>query len=397
MQKRDLKLQIMYCLSQGGYWLTAVVLGAFITPLLIRKGFSEYEIGVLTAVKCIATCVFQLMIASFADKYANKIQLKYIISGLLAIGFITSLAFYFTTPGFYVTLIVFVLFGIGITCTSSLIDSLSALFMNRGRKISYTVARACGSTTWAVASLLLGVFCTKYGENNLLLLQAVFLAFLIAVILLMEKVPQADAGEIQQKSEDKNPHSTLYLLKKYPKYTIFVFGVLLASMCYNLSCSFLIKVIEACGGNQTHLGMAHFVLAVSEIPTALLFSKLRKFWKLDTMLIIFTVFNTLKALGILVSGNVWGIIGSQIFEMFGFGLFYATSLFFVMENLPDSDVVKGVSFVTMVTSGIGAAAGSYLSGIILTALGLTNLLIISVVFGIFSIAVMVYNSYNSRR
>ena len=83
--------------------------------------------------------------------------------------------------------------------------------------------------------------------------------------------------------------------------------------------------------------------------------------------------------------------------MFGFGLFYATSLFFVMENLPDSDVVKGVSFVTMVTSGIGAAAGSYLSGIILTALGLTNLLIISVVFGIFSIAVMVYNSYNSRR
>lgn len=403
MQKRDLKLQIAYCFSEGGYWLTAVVLGAFITPLLMSKGFSEYEIGFITAVKCIATCIFQILIANFADKYAKKIQLKYIISVLLGIGFVTSIVFYLTTPGFYVTLIIFVLFGIGITCTSPLIDSLSALFMNCGRKISFTVARACGSVTWAVASLLLGTFCTVYGENNLLLLQTIFIGFLIAVILLMEKVPKDEDGAKKQENEQEQTiaketenHSILQLLKEYPKYTIYVIGVFLATICYNLSCCFMINVIEECGGTETHYGIAHFVLAISEIPTAILFSKLRKIWKLDTMFIIFAVANTLKAFGIFLGGNVWLVIGFQAFEMLGFGLFYAANLYFVMETLPETDVVKGVSFVSMVTSGIGAGLGSYLAGIFLTAFGLQTLLLISLVFGIFSIIVMVYNAKKVR-
>lgn len=392
MKNRDIKLQTEYCLSQGAYWLTAVVLGAYITPLLLSKGFSEYQIGIITAVKCIATCIFQLLIAGFADKYAYKIQLKYIIAVLLAVGFLSSIAFYITTPGFYVTLVIFMLFGIGITCTAPLIDSLSALFINHGRIINYTVARGCGSVTWAVASLLLGDFCTKYGENNLLLLQAVFILFLIIIILLMEKVPaERKNGKTIQKEISKS-HSIFSLLKTYPKFTVFIYSVFLASMCYNLSCCFLINVMEKCGGNQFHLGIANFVLAISELPVALLFGKIRKYLKLETMLIIFTISNTLKAGGIMLSVTVWQLIASQLFEMFGFGLFYASSLFFVMETLPDEDVVKGVSFSNMVVSGIGAAAGSYLSGIIFAEFGLDSLLTVSVLCGCFSIIIMWYNA-----
>lgn len=401
MQKRDLKLQVAYCFAEGGYWLVAVVLGAFITPLLISKGFSEYEIGVITAVKCVATCVFQILIANFADKYAKKIQLKYIIAVLLGIGFLTSIIFYFVTPGLYVTLIIFVLFGIGITCTSPLIDSLSALFMNHGRKISFTVARACGSVTWAIASLALGTFCTIYGENNLLLVQAFFILFLIAVILLMEKVPTEsimtqEDKEVQEVSKEEEVHSVFWILKTYPNYTIYVVGVFLATVCFNLSGCFMINAIEMSGGTQTHYGIAEFVLAISELPTAILFSKLRKMWKLDTMFIIFAVSNTLKAFGILLWGSVWLVVGFQTFEMFGFGLFYAANLYFVMEILPQADVVKGVSFVAMINSGIGAGVGYYLAGVFMEAYGLRNLLIISVVFGIFSIIVMVYNSKKIR-
>lgn len=397
MQKRDLKLQITYCFAEGGYWMIAVVLGAFITPLLLSKGYSEYEIGFITAVKSVATCIFQVIIANFADKHANKIQLKYIISILLGIGLVTSVVFYATTPGFYVTLIIFVLFGVGIACVSPLIDSLSALFMNHGRKISFTVARACGSVTWAVASLALGTFCTLYGENNLLLLQAIFILFLIVVIMLMEKVPTTDGAASEGRKEQKSlhkeeTHSIMYLLRKYPKYTVFVFGVLLTTICYNLSCCFLINVIEECGGTETHFGIAHFVLAISEVPTAILFSKLRKHLSLDTMFIIFAVANTLKAFGIFWGQNVWLVIAFQAFEMFGFGIYYAANLFFVMETLPAADVVKGVSFVSMVSAGIASGVGYYLAGIIMTAFGLKKLLFTSLVFGVLGIVVMVYNS-----
>ena len=86
MEKTDRGLQIKYSMAQGGYWLVAAVLGVFVTPILLYKGFNEYEIGTLTAVKSLATCVFQIFIAGFADRYAHKIQLKNIIA-VLYIGF----------------------------------------------------------------------------------------------------------------------------------------------------------------------------------------------------------------------------------------------------------------------------------------------------------------------
>ena len=76
MKKADRKLQVMYSMAQGSYWLMAVIVGAFLTPLLAARGFSESEIGIISAVRSISTCVFQLVLAYLADKYAKRIQVR---------------------------------------------------------------------------------------------------------------------------------------------------------------------------------------------------------------------------------------------------------------------------------------------------------------------------------
>ena len=43
MEKTDRGLQIKYSMAQGGYWLVAAVLGVFVTPILLYKGFNEFE------------------------------------------------------------------------------------------------------------------------------------------------------------------------------------------------------------------------------------------------------------------------------------------------------------------------------------------------------------------
>ena len=112
MEKTDRGLQIKYSMAQGGYWLVAAVLGVFVTPILLYKGFNEYEIGTLTAVKSMATCVFQIFIAGFADRYAHKIQLKNIIAGLLLVGIFSSFLFYILDSNYVVALLLFILMGI---------------------------------------------------------------------------------------------------------------------------------------------------------------------------------------------------------------------------------------------------------------------------------------------
>ena len=63
------EISIKYCFLQGMYWTLAAVAMAYTTPLLEAKGFTEIEIGYLSAVKYLSVIVFQMIIGTFADKH----------------------------------------------------------------------------------------------------------------------------------------------------------------------------------------------------------------------------------------------------------------------------------------------------------------------------------------
>lgn len=79
------KLTIRYSVLQGIYWMLAVVAMGYVTPLLEAKGFGNVQIGLLNAVKYASVVIFQVMIASFLDKYARTIPLKYFVAVLTTI------------------------------------------------------------------------------------------------------------------------------------------------------------------------------------------------------------------------------------------------------------------------------------------------------------------------
>ena len=111
---------------------------------------------------------------------------------------------------------------------------------------------------------------------------------------------------------------------------------------------------------------------------------------------IVALFNTVKSMGLLIGINVYILIGFQIFEMLGYGLSYSANVSYVMELLPSQDVVKGVSFIGTVTSGIGAAAGFYLAGAIISNYGLVKLEIFSVLCGLLSTIVVILNAHEKE-
>lgn len=184
-------------------------------------------------------------------------------------------------------------------------------------------------------------------------------------------------------------HTAGYLLTTYPKYRWFLIGSAVMFMGYNVGTTFLINVFERLGGNNFHYGLAEFVMAVSEVPSAFLLIKFRKRISLDKIMMCCAVFMTFKNMFAAFSDNVWVIVISQGCEMLGFGLFYSGSVYLIEEMLSPADVVKGMSLINAFTVGVGEGIGALLCGWINSRYGLTVLMDSSVVISAVSIVCIV--------
>lgn len=396
------KLTIKYAVLQGMYWMLAAVAMAYVTPLLEAKGFDSMEIGMLNAVKYTSVVVFQVLIASFSDKYAERVPLKYIIALLTVVSVGTAWVFWAVDMGFAGAVVIFILLGATINCISPLIDSLSIQYMNHGRKLNYTVSRACGSFTWAIFCVVVGVFADTFGVTHILLLQIGIAVLLLISNLVMDKVDftwgksasllqeRCTIQEIEAVPEKREfqVHTAGYLLRYFPKYVLFLVACMFTFMGYNLNATFMIDVVQNLGGSHTDYGVAQFVLAMAEIPTALVFMKMKKYISIDKLMVCCSLFCTLRAAATTFAPSVLVLVLSQSLELLGLGIFYAGSVFFVMENLPEGDVVKGVSLINVATVGIGEAIASLLCGSIKAAFGLQALMVTSIFVSLIGVFVM---------
>lgn len=420
--RNDRKLTIKYCALQGTYWMLAAVGLAFVTPLLEAKGFNSIEIGWLNAVKYISVIVFQIWIAAFSDKHAKTFPLKWIMEIMGVIGIITAGVFLFLDNNFLEAVIIFILYGATVNCLSPIVDSLSIQYMNHGRNFNYTLSRACGSGCWAVSCVVIGAFSDTFGVNNILILQILATILFLCICVIMDPVDFKEDSldkdtkrsrnsmsaskkikeetaiaevsctqevESTKKIGETKVHSSWYLICNYPKYTLFLIGCTIIFMGYNLNATFMVDVIQGLGGSHTDFGLGEFVLAASEMPVAIFFVKMRKRFSIDQMMIICALFCTLRATATTIAPTVLLVILSQTLEILGLSIFYAGSVYFVMENLPDTDVVKGVSFINVASVGVGQAAASICCGMIKASLGLHNLLVISSLVSFLAIVVMI--------
>lgn len=401
--RSDKKLTTKYCALQGTYWMLAAVGLAFVTPLLEAKGFNSIEIGWLNGVKYISVIVFQIWIATFSDQHAKTFPLKWIMEIMGVLGILAAAIFWFLDNNFLEAVIVFILYGATVNCLSPIVDSLSIQYMNHGREFNYTLSRACGSGCWAISCVAIGAFSDLFGVNNILLLQISATVLFLVVCVIMDPVDFSKENRLPEcgkksdndvsfcdlSAEDNTKvHTSWYLIRNYPKYTLFLIGCMILFMGYNLNATFMIDVIEGLGGGHTEFGLGEFVLAVSEMPVALFFVKMRKRFSIDQMMIICALFCTLRAIATTFAPTVSFVILSQTLEVLGLGIFYAGSVYFVMENLPDTDVVKGVSFINVASVGVGQAVASICCGMIKAALGLYNLLLISSAVSFVAIIIM---------
>ena len=75
--------------------------------------------------------------------------------------------------------------------------------------------------------------------------------------------------------------------------------------------NFLVNVIESRGGTSADLGLALFVMAGFEMPTAFFFQKLLRRLGSGRLILISMIFTTLKAAALFFAFNMLGVMLAQ--------------------------------------------------------------------------------------
>lgn len=283
-----------------------------------------------------------------------------------------NLVFYFTRPGFALTALIIFLFGVLETNSYPLIDSMGMQYVNAGVKIPYSFARGMGSLTYAVLCVVTGLLTARFGMQAALLAHCAEQLLLIVCLLAFPSIPARLLPQPQAKSA--SGHSIWQILKKNRVFTLMLIACFFGMMGVMPISNFLVSLVNSHGGGSTALGVAQFLMAASELPSALVFGLLQKKMSSAKILLISIIFMVVKPLLILASGSLGMLLAVQPVQMLGYGLFFPASVYFANESVDPADRVQGQSIRTILAISLSTLLGSLVSGYLIDLGGTTLML-----------------------
>ena len=360
------RLDWHYIAMQMGFWAMFAAIVAYQTALLLERGFTNGEAGLMTSVRCLAGIVCQPLLGGFADRHPG-VPLKHIVAISLALSLAAGL-WYWMDPamGLGSTALVWVVIG-GLGVSSyPLMDAMAVQFINDGMPIRYSLGRGLGSLAYAVVCVLLGLQVGQWGVETTLV---TFLLLTAAEIALVFTYPTWHPHAPAAQAEQARPQSALSLLRSNPRFTLMLAGVLFGLTAVLPLSNFLVNVILSRGGTAADLGLAMFLMGGFELPAAFLFPRLLRRLGSGRILVLSMFFGTLKGVALLLTWNLAGVLLCQPLQMLGYGLFTPASVYFVNESVPPADRVRGQTVMMVASNGLGGMLGGLLAGWTLDAGG----------------------------
>ena len=353
------RLDWHYIAMQMGFWAMFAAIVAYQTALLLERGFTNGEAGLMTSVRCLAGIVFQPLLGGFADRHP-RVPLKGIVGVSLALSLAAGV-WYWAEPamGLAQTALVWVVIG-GLGVSSyPLMDAMAVQFINDGMPIRYSLGRGLGSLAYAVVCVLLGLQVGQWGVETTLV---TFLLLTAAEIALVFTYPTWHPHAPAAQAEQARPQSALSLLRSNPRFTLMLAGVLFGLTAVLPLSNFLVNVILSRGGQAADLGLAMFLMGGFELSAAFLFPRLLRRLGSGRILVLSVFFGTLKGVALLLTWNLAGVLLCQPLQMLGYGLFTPASVYFVNESVPPADRVRGQTIMMVASNGLGGMLGGMLAG-----------------------------------
>nr|WP_315102117.1 MFS transporter [uncultured Catonella sp.] len=368
--KEKNNLTLNYIAVQVGMWAMYAPLMGYTSVFLLAKGFSNTEIGTVSAAGCIVSVILQAIISGYADKEKSK-SVKTLLIMIVSFQFVLAGILLVLSDTF--ALVIGIIFGTLIAVMQLMVpltNSLAMEMMNQGKKINYGAARGTASLTYAILVNTIGVF-VKGDDLSIVPIAAMLSAavlFLGTVLFPFKRAARNTEVEIKSKTD------TRAFLIKYPKVSLFVAGAICAYVGHNLINIFLFQIVTLKGGNYMNMGLCLSLAAMFEIPVMFGFAYMilkrdSSFWvRVGSLGIMFKIIFTLFV------PNIANLYVVQVCQIFGFATFVVATVYYANQVVEESDRVKGQAYMTMANT-LSIVFASVLGGVLIDLYGTNKMMI----------------------
>lgn len=370
-------LTVKYAGIQGMYFGSMAPVSAFASAYLLFRGFDNSLIGVVTALGSIGAAALQMAFGFFVGA-GRKFSVRLMTSAILVALIALSLALSFGFSGTALTMIIYVLVLTLALSLQPLVSSMNFSFQNRGISINFGMARAAGSITYAILSVVMGGVVARYSGAVIpwfsVLAFGCMLLFVAGFRLngAAESALPHISAEPEVQTEASQAGAKSFFRRNRGFLTLLV-GVSLVFLNLSATQTYFLQIIASKGGDSMSLGIVAAIGAAVEIPMMVGFAWLSRKIKCGALVQASALFFTIKAAAILFAPDVNGVYLAQVLHMFGYALFTPSSVYYVDQVMGEEDKVKGQAYLGSAMA-IGGIAANFAGGRILDAYGASAML-----------------------
>lgn len=393
------QLNIKYVANQFFYFSMFASMIAFISVYLLHKGFDNATIGTVLSIMSLSTIGIQTLLANYIDK-KKDVRLQDVIS-FLAIGIVLgSISLYFMPIDLGILGLTILLLAVG-QALMTFVNSLAFIYEKFGIHINYGIARGMGSFAYAIITIVLGQIVKATTPDILPLFYAVF-AFLLLVSVRTYSLPEEDKIIVEDEGVEESvaeqvavEQNIFSFFLKYSRLVLLMGGVVFLFFAHTLINNFLIQVITPIGGDSGVMGTAVFVAAIVELPAMMNFEQLSRKIAIDRLLKISAVFFLAKHALTYLAPNMFVIYLAQFLQIGAYSVAYPALVEYINKIVDLEDLVKGQSLLTTAIA-LSSVFASFLGGILLDTVGVSQTLFIGVLTTIIGLLVVFVAVENPR-
>lgn len=269
--------------------------------------------------------------------------------------------------------------AISVQALPALVNALGMTGVSEGLRINFGVARGFGSASFAICARIAGTLTDQFNYDCL---SAMYLVLAVLLVMFAAAFPKASS----ESGTATNQRSGS--LWKNSRLITALIGAALLYVSHNFLCSFLLYVVQRCGGNEANQGVCLEIAAFCELPVMFLFFKMLKLRSCGFWLKLSGVFMGLRVFGCYLAPNIGTLYAVQFFQLLGFALFSVSSVLYIDSVVEAKDTIQAQTLLAS-TCTLSNIIAFLLGGVLLDRLGINPVLLIATVSAVLGTAILI--------
>ena len=383
------------------------VVSSFASVFMLAKGYSNAQIGMTLAAANVLAVVLQPLTADIADR-SKRVGVIGITEIMTVMMMVMTLGMFFFRGGSLALCVTFVLLIAWHTALQPMYNSLTFKLEESGVPINFGVARSVGSLAYSALVAVLGTLVENMGIMVLPVTSEIVCVMMLISLILTGRTfhralaarkaeedakasaqasakataapagsPAADGGSDEAPADPpKDAGTDTITLRRFiaRNKLFFVLNIGVVGLFFSNSIlnNYMVQIVTDVGGTSEDMGRILGLMAFLEIPTMVLFSRIKRRFSCQLLLKVASVGFTVKILICWLARSVAMLFAAQFFQLVSFALFLPGMVYFTGENMSRGEAVRGQAlFTTMIT--VTTIFSSLLGGWILDVSGAKTL------------------------